>query len=112
MSVCLIVTRPKDREYSNTTFPLAAEDVYERYWLPGAQEIGASWLPLFQTGVPVTGEHFEEVSIEAVSFRNWLQSQPFDEDLKREITSRVDLLLDGLKSLYNASNGDIELFIG
>ena len=112
MSVCLIVTNPKTLTYSRVSIPLAAEEVYKQYWLHGAQEIGAYWLPLFQTGVSVKGEHFEDVSAELISFRSWLQSQPFSENLKRGIATRVDLLLEGLKQLHAESNGNIEVFIG
>jgi hypothetical protein len=112
MSISLVVARPKDREFSKTYIPIATLDTYTKFWLPGALEIGAHWLPLFESHACVQGKDFEEVSKELVTFRNWFQSQPFDEDVKRSIIGRVDLLLDSLKRLYAESGGDIELSVG
>jgi hypothetical protein len=112
MSISLAIARPKDREFSIKRIPIATLDAYRKFWLPGVREIGAHWLPLFESYASVHGKDFEEVSMELVSFRNWLQSAPFNEDAKRSITSRVDLLLDGLKRLYAESGGDIEVSIG
>jgi hypothetical protein len=112
MTITLSITRPKERKFSIEMIPIATMDAWRRLWAPGAQEIGAYWLPLFEGSVWVHGKDFEEVSMELMSFRNWLQSQSFDEGLKQEITSRVDLLLNGLKTLYAESGGDIEVLIG
>lgn len=112
MSISLAIARPKDREFSIKRMPIATLDAYRTFWLPGAREIGAHWLPLFESHALVQGKDFEEVSAELVSFRNWLQSAPFNEEAKRSIASRVDYLLEGLKLLYVESGGDIELSIG
>jgi hypothetical protein len=112
MSISLVVARPKDREFSKTYIPIATLDTYRKFWLPGALAIGAQWLLLFESYARLHGKDFEAVSMELASFRNWFQSQPFDEDVKRSITDRVDLLLDGLNRLYVESGGDIELSIG
>jgi hypothetical protein len=115
MTVSVIVTSPKSREYENFYIPVATEDVYKRVWLKGAQELGAYWLPMFESGIEVSANDFEEVSRELVQLRNWVltpSSFPLDAVEKEKIVERIDLLLEGLKTLGSRAHEQLVIFIG
>jgi hypothetical protein len=112
MAIHFMVERPKNEKYVGETIPIGSLDTFRRFWLPGALEIEAHWLPLFETGVSVPGEKFDEVSRELVTFRKWVQCQAYPDNLKGNITTRTDLLLDSLARLYVETKGDIVAYIG
>lgn len=56
--------------------PVATEGVYSKYWVPAALELGCTWLPQFQTGVPVRLENLPAVIEEFRRVRDYFQRDP------------------------------------
>ncbi|NHZ81280.1 hypothetical protein F2P44_18655 [Massilia sp. CCM 8695] len=112
MTVALIVTRPDSEKWQWFTVPLAVEEVYQRYWMPGAAATAAVWLPLFQTGCPVEGKDFPALTMELLTLRGWVLAQPFDDGRQQALTGRIDALIDALGELLADTGGEVEVFIG
>ena len=112
MSVALIVLEPKSIEYAHIYVPIATEDVFRRVWIPAVEKINAVWIPLFQIGVDITSEDFENVIQELISLREWVRIHEQDQDEIQQVLFRIDLLLNELKRLSIDTNGDITVFIG
>lgn len=53
MPVLLIVEREIDGATAASTHPVSTEEVFNAIWLQGAEKIGAQWIPLFSSGVPL-----------------------------------------------------------
>lgn len=112
MSISLIVLEPKNREYSLVNIPLATEDMFQKIWLLGAEQLDAKWLPLFQSGIDLTSDDFEGVSDELMALHEWIKTAAIDPDEKSIVLTRIEVVLKELTILKNQTGGKVEIFIG
>lgn len=62
MSVAVLITYRDDVASPGPTYlPLATEESFAGQWLPAAATLGCVWVPLFQSGAPVSLEDFPAV---------------------------------------------------
>jgi hypothetical protein len=112
MSVSLIVLEPKEIQVPPLLIPIASQDTYTRVWLRGAAAIGAFWLPMFETGVDVSGEDFPEVQAELALLKNWVATASIHPNESSKIQKRIDQFVDGLVKLRSETAGKVVVFIG
>jgi len=112
MSISLIVLEPKSKEYSLVNIPLATDEIFKRIWLPGAEQLSAVWLPLFQSGIDITAHDFKDVSQELIFLREWVVQQTLVADERNLVLSRIDSLLNELVRLDTETKGNITVFVG
>ncbi|RKG75300.1 hypothetical protein D7V88_33705 [Corallococcus terminator] len=88
--------------------PLATEEVFRRYWVPGCDALGLRWVPLFKTGIPVQKEDLGSVLGELRALRQWMSGLP--DEGKAAVCSRLDAALLSLETAVTLPDTDI--FIG
>ncbi|MDR2154784.1 MAG: hypothetical protein LBE78_07135 [Burkholderiaceae bacterium] len=112
MSVTLTTTQSKLGNKSSKSIPLATEEVFKRVWLLGSEQIGAQWLPLFESGIDIQKSDLSNVIKEMVSLRDWILSSPMKSEDKKSISSRIDNALDELKILLTDEMDNTHIFAG
>ena len=60
MSVALSIQPRGTSGAAARTVPVATQDVFKRYWLPGSEALGLKWVPLFETGIPLGKDDIPE----------------------------------------------------
>ncbi len=101
MSVSLVVENGKpDKEVR--LIPVATEKVFEDYWRPACLTLGLKWIPLFQSGLPLTGEDVPYVLTELARLRCYLldsTARDIPRDVAEGIILRIDNVVTELKHL-------------
>lgn len=75
------------REY----LPVATEDLYGKYWVPAARNLGCVWLLLFQTGAPVPLAELPAVIEEFRRVRDYFARDPTTSHAERSRWLVVEL---------------------
>ncbi|CAM3840969.1 hypothetical protein G4177_19925 [Corallococcus sp. ZKHCc1 1396] len=108
MSISILVKRLPEPDAHAELVPLATEDAFRRYWVPGCDALGLRWIPLFSTGVPLQKEDLGAVLTELRALRQWMSSPP--DEGKAAVCSRLDAALVSLENAATLPQADI--FIG
>jgi|GEM_PF-1002661 len=113
MSVSLSISY-KEASKKEQLVPIATEKLFESYWQPIAIRLDSHWIPLFQTGLPVSNEDLPEIMGELRAMESWLCSKiaaNTSDEVYTHILKRLTTLIEKLDFANN--NPDIqELYIG
>ena len=109
MSISILVKELPEGDAKAELIPLATEEAFRRYWVPGCDALGLRWVPLFQTGVPLQREDLAQVLTELRALREWMGSSPSDEGTAA-VCSRLDAAFLALERVAAVPEADI--FIG
>jgi hypothetical protein len=108
MSVSLFMKGPDRAE---RVVPISTERVFEDYWQPAATKLGLKWVPLFQTGLPLTMDDLPVVLTELALLKGEFgHSESLPPDIAEYVTGRVENLISALESTKH--NGHVEVYIG
>ncbi|RKH02103.1 hypothetical protein [Corallococcus carmarthensis] len=108
MSICILMKQRPESATSEELIPLASEEVFRRYWVPGCVALGLRWVPLFRTGVPLQKEDLGPVLTELRALRQWMEEQPDEGTVA--VRSRLDEALMILERA--AALPETDIFIG
>lgn len=109
MSVALLVEQV-DGEASDKYIPVATESFFLTYWLPVIKQLDFAWLPLMQSGFPITEEDLPYVLAELHLLQKQLptfyaaQSEEFT-----YMNQRLSTLIAELDALQGKQ---VELYLG
>ena len=92
MSVALLIEMNGEE---NISIPVATEVVFRRYWLPVCIELDFKWIPLFESGLPVSEQDRPFILEELHRFELWV----LEHDIQPEIAERAKLLASTLRSI-------------
>ncbi len=109
MSVAMFVGNAISEKEEKFYVPIATEDFFEKYWLPGCKAIKLKWIPIFQTGVDLVKSDSIVVTNELQSLLVWAEMN-LDTETYQAMRKRIELVIEGL-SILN-TRPDIELSIG
>lgn len=112
MSVLLIITNSGDDGGSSSSTPLATEEVFERFWMQGALQINAKWIPLFQPGIDVEVDDLPSICEELRSLRRWAEAAHLDSEDQSLMVHRIDAALGKLSTVPGMDPKRVRLFIG
>jgi hypothetical protein len=91
--------------------PISTERVFEEYWQPAALELGLKWIPLFQSGLPLSAEDIPEVIEELTRLRLQLRAKKSGKSPEDEyVAERLERLISELEAI--AAKTDAEAYIG
>lgn len=110
MSISLLVTYDTDEQ---SLVPVASEQVFSDYWQPVCTQLHLQWLPLFQTGIPVSKEDIPTILSELNQLRTYFSTQmtsPETVELGAHIISRIERLSAELRKVIELNIR--ELYIG
>lgn len=102
MSVALMTKRRGDAGSELT--PVATQDVFVRRWLPGSRALGLRWVPMFETGTPVTADDIPDIVAELRALLTWMQRNAPEQE------ARLGGLLAALERLRDEP--DVDIYIG
>ena len=108
MAIDLLIQRRNQPMETGRVVPIATHDVFQRYWLPAVQALGLKFVPLFETGFPVSPDDLPDVLAELDTLSKWLEPHAHDE--AKPILLRLQTLISELKALKD--NNDTTLYIG
>lgn len=111
MSVCLMISNPVNREEDNFCIPIAAEQVYQEYWLPIAESNNLRWAKWFQCGVEFEKKDMKLILQELTEFRRKIPTN-IDAVRRNQLYERVDNLYKGLTEILECARDDIKIYIG
>lgn len=102
MTVSLLITKiggppigaPDD---CSVYVPIATSETFKKWWEPGIEAIGATWMEMFSWGIDIDFEKLPVVIIELLRFRRWLESIE-DVEMREFLYGRVDRLIDVLST--------------
>ncbi len=106
MSVGLLIEYPGTQREARMV-PIAAEGLFETYWLPASRLLGLQWVPLFQSGVTVEKETYSAILTELQLLKQFVTSEPrpqLSEGVLSHMVERIDLLMAELKTISNEPN--------
>ncbi|MGB0639817.1 MAG: hypothetical protein ACPGTU_10820 [Myxococcota bacterium] len=103
MSVALLIERNGEE---NLSTPVATEAVFRRHWLPVCVELKLQWIPLFESGLPVSEQDRPWILDELQRFEMLVQQREPNSDIAR----RASTLADALHSI-NFNEG-VSAYIG
>lgn len=88
--------------------PVATLDGFRKDWLPSAHALKLFWVPLFETGAPVSTDDLPSVLSELKTLEAWIK------DNQPDVAARIAKRLQDLISELEALQGDetVELYIG
>ena len=75
MSIVPLVEGPSSAPPS---LPIATEAVCQQTWLPACTALGLQWVPLFESGLPLTKADRPFVLEELKRFEGWVRSNAAD----------------------------------
>ena len=89
--------------------PVATQDIFQRYWLPGSEALGLQWVPLFETGIPLGKDDVPDVLQELRALDDWTRVHA------PETAAVIGVRLEGLIAELSGLVGtleQVEVFIG
>ena len=89
--------------------PVATQDVFKRYWLPGSEALGLQWVPLFETGIPLAQDDVPDVLRELRALDDWTRVHA--PDAAAVIGARLERLIAELSGVVGSSE-QVKVFIG
>ena len=110
MSIAVVITLRNEGTAGDAYLPVATEDIFAAYWLPGAARLGLVWMPLFQSGTTIAIEDFPSVRAEFEQMRDYFAHAPDSAPMIEHLRERSRLLSAELAHLDPATIRD--LFIG
>jgi hypothetical protein len=111
MTVAIIISEPLTEADVRFYVPVAAQEVFDKIWVPASEHLGLFWMPMFSTGVPTTRDDLPEVRQEFVTIRDWFAHNVEDPKAAAFLVGRANLAIAGIDQIL-ARPDDIELFIG
>ena len=109
MSVALSIQPRGTSGAAARTVPVATQDVFKRYWLPGSEALGLKWVPLFETGIPLGKDDIPDVLQELRALHSWTRVQA--PETGAMIGARLERLITELSALVESLE-QVEVFIG
>ena len=86
--------------------PIATEAAFQKYWQPGCAALHLHWVPLFQTGLPLSQEDIAPVVDELVRLKHWLSYQT-DTTVPQTVILRIEQLIQALQKVQGDSQVDV-----
>lgn len=111
MSILLIIEREIDGATVTSTYPLSTEDVFNAVWLQGAEKIGAQWIPLFSSGVPLDQDDIPAVCDELRALQNWV-STASPNPVHEYISTRIEMTIEALQATISLVPRPTTIWIG
>ena len=109
MSVALMIEKVDGNELGKY-IPVSGESSFAKYWLPVIEDLKFTWLPLMQSGFPITEEDLPDVLGELRQLKQQLSNYYMPEsDTFQYINSRLTTLLMELEALKGKK---VELYLG
>jgi hypothetical protein len=109
MSVALSIRARGTSNAAPRIVPVATQEVFKRYWLPGSEALGLQWVPLFETGIPLGKDDVPVVLRELRALEARIQGNA--PETVAVIAERLERLIAELSGL-GESLEQVELFIG
>jgi hypothetical protein len=111
MTVAILLSDPQTQADESFYVPVAGQSTFTEFWVPAAESLGLFWMPLFETGVPISWARIPIVRQEFVATRDWFDTNIRDRGLADFLTGRANLAIAGLDQIM-ARPDEVELFIG
>ena len=108
MSVSLLVEY-NDPQKEDLLVPIAAEEVFEKYWQPATARLGLQFVPLFQSGLPIKKNDIPLIISELTRLRRDIASRissTLPQEMREHIVKRIDTLLVELKLLQEDARAE------
>ena len=109
MSVALSIQPRGTSGAAPRIVPVATQEVFKRYWLPGSESLGLKWVPLFETGIPLAKEEVPDVLRELRALDDWTRLHA--PETAAVIGARLERLIAELSALVESLE-QVEVFIG
>jgi hypothetical protein len=98
MSVSLIKKSRRNPERFEE-IPIATNTTFERYWLPGARDLGLCLVPLLWEPFYLNAAERTQLLTELHRLRDWAAANPMvDESQSRNMVERINTLISALSS--------------
>jgi hypothetical protein len=110
MSIGIIVDTPKDDEEKLFFIPVATEKIFEKYWMPAAQEMNLKWIPIFETGIVIEKEDLPSIIKELKQVEEWVLNNVKDSETSKALLDRITYIINALPNAFDKN--DIKLYIG
>lgn len=85
---------------------VATESAFEEIWLPRAKSLGLIWVPLFQSGLDIRPEDWDDITSELQRLRSSALVDP-DVGIRDYLVERIDRLLTEIPKYLFAPDGDV-----
>ena len=85
--------------------PVATQALFRDVWMAGASALGLRWVPLFETGTPLTQTDLPLVIDELTALRIWAEAS------RQPIVDRLQTLIAELEKVRGLSAAS-DIFIG
>jgi hypothetical protein len=105
MSVAILIEF-KEPARQELYIPVATQGAYSSEWVPAAEALGLTWLPLFLEGTTVSVDDLPTIMEELQRLRALLGGDP----AKAATVDRIDFILGRLRSID--SNAIAGIFVG
>lgn len=110
MSISLLIKDPKQK--NDRIVPIAAEDTFLSSWLPVAKQLRLQWIPIFQTGLPISNADIPFV-LQDLRLLKKVTSEPASGEVggvAKLMTERIERLIAELEALKDEPN--VDAYIG
>lgn len=111
MSVALMISNPVNNEESTFYVPIAAERVFEKYWMPVIEELGLKRASWFQCGIEIKKEDIKFVLEELEQIQTWIVKYA-ENERKEYMEGRLEDLYKELADILDGARDDIKVYIG
>lgn len=108
MSISLSIQNTQLGPENAREVPIATHEVFRNDWAPASLALGLIWIPLFEQGLPVSGDDLKDILAELHKLDSWLAAN------RPEVAARIAHRIGGLISTLEAleSVESMEIYIG
>jgi hypothetical protein len=90
----------------DSSMAVATEIAFEQVWLPPSEELGLSWIPLFQSGLDIRPEDWDDIAHELRRLKSWALTKG-DDETREYLVERIDRLLNEIPTFLDAPDGEV-----
>lgn len=81
--------------------PIATERAFSQFWLEASRDLNFVWVPLFEYGVTIDKQYFNELEQEIINMQKWvLLSTKIDTLNKEVLLDRISYILVEIKKIF------------
>lgn len=108
MSISMIVSNPVVEEQQQVNIPVATDKFFKDFWMPMAESLRLTYVPLFMSGIEVGKQELADVLAELRLLKEWsVQRNQTPEG--KQMLERLDRLVQQLPAIVSDQT---KVFIG